>query len=43
MHISIINIISPAEVTAAEKTCPMLTGAALFTRQQTTKNKPITD
>lgn len=36
MHIFIINITSPAE-----KTCPMLAAATLFTGQQTTENKPI--
>lgn len=43
MHIFIVNIISPVEVTIAEKTCPMFTAAALFTGQQTTENKPITN
>lgn len=38
MHFFIINTISPAE-----KTCLMLAAAALFTGQQTTENKPITD
>lgn len=38
MHFFITNTISPAE-----KTCLMLAAAALFTGQQTTENKPITD